>query len=366
MARLVVVGHGGFDTLSEFILVPPATTITFMADAGSELALPVVAIGTPPADAPVVEGQHYRFDYEKVAGVLDHFAQTEPPRREREGMPNISIEQLGAESQRIAKELEAQGKWGGELITKTGKGLLHLCEGDDSKCPSPMLVKAETNHQFLIAMDQAKQDEFQEWVKAGATGDMPAGFPNFEAPGLSGTPDLYYKYVVEGVPEGRWHHDCTGIFGKTVGEGKDIIWLSCSGFVADKEDLKAIGLKKGLPKEMTQATRGPDIQWTPDAAALKRIADLNGQKVKDTPDGASIRIRAGGVLVLVGDDHENNVENYMKSQGDLGDLAEGKLTVKKGGAFSKGTITVDNIPTAKQASVTDAIAKFSDKKVVFS
>ncbi len=174
MARLVVLGHGGFDTLSEFILVPPATTITFMADGGSNLDLPPVAIGTPPADAPMVEGQHWRFDYAAVAGVLDHFAQTEPPRREREGMPNMSIEQMGAESLRIAKELEAAGKWGGEIITKTGKGSLHLCEGDDSKCPSPMLVKAETNHQFLIAMDQTKQDEFKN-LGCGRRHRRPAG-----------------------------------------------------------------------------------------------------------------------------------------------------------------------------------------------
>ncbi len=169
--------------------------------------------------------------------------------------------------------------------------------------------------------------------------------------------------MVEGVPEGRWQHDCTGIFGKTVGEGKDIIWLSCSGFVANKEDLKAIGLKKGLPNEMTQPTEGPDVQWTPDDAALKRIAKLNGEKVKDTPDGGSIRVRAGGTLVLVGDDHENNAETYMRSQGDL---SEGKLTVKKGGAFSKGTITVEKISAGKQALVTDAVGTFSDKKVVFS
>ena len=45
MGRAVVVGHGGFNQESEMILVPPNTSITFLADAGSELGLPFVATG---------------------------------------------------------------------------------------------------------------------------------------------------------------------------------------------------------------------------------------------------------------------------------------------------------------------------------
>jgi hypothetical protein len=84
----------------------------------------------------MAEANHYRFVHAAVAGVLDHFAQTEPQQHEREGPPNISIEKLGAVSLRVAKYLEAVSKWGGEIITKTGGGLLHLCEGDEPKCPS--------------------------------------------------------------------------------------------------------------------------------------------------------------------------------------------------------------------------------------
>jgi hypothetical protein len=364
MARKIVVGHGGFDTTSEMLLVPPDTTITFLADAGSNLALPSVSIlppGQAPGDGVWVEGVHSRFDYAKVANLLDKYLEAEKPRKAYDVVPNMSIEPLGAESVRVARELDEAGKWGGEVVWTTG--VARLCDGNDRTCPSPMLNVADRNHPRLSSMDSEKVEEFKKWVEDGATGALPEGFSDFAAPELTNAPDLYYRYVVDGVPDDAWSHDCTGIFGKAVLGGNDIVWLSCSGFVANQDDLDALGLSEGLPSTVTAATHGPGADWNPADKDLDRIATLNAKKVKDTPDGESTGIRVGGVLVLIGSDHEANEENYVKRQGNF---TEGELTVKKGGAFSKGSVTITGIGSGAQSVVKDAIESFSDKKVAFA
>ena len=110
--------------------------------------------------------------------------------------------------------------------------------------------------------------------------------------------EVYYKYVTEGIEIDKWQHDCKGLLGKDVGGGNDIIWLACSGFEVDQESLTAIGLAEGLPQEMRQDTHGPGADWVPAKDDFDRIAQLNAQKVKDTPNGGKVRVRVGAPIVV--------------------------------------------------------------------
>jgi hypothetical protein len=361
MARVVAVGHGSFDTKSEMILVPKDTTITFLADAGSPLRLPCVSTlpaGEKPADGVWTDGVNCRIEYEKVANLLDNYLEADKPRKFGDVLPNMFVEPLGPESARVARELEAHGKWGGGLMMTAESS--SLCHGDSRRCPTPMLNVAKRNHTRFDELDPEKQNRFKEWVAAGATvGTIPEGMADFAAPELTDVPELYYEYLVEGVPEDRWEHDCDGLLGKDVAGGNDIVWLSCSDFLVDQEALNAIGLPEGLPQEMRQGTHGPGADWVPSNDDFDRIAKLNAQKLNDTPNGGKIRLRVGDPLVVIGDGHEGTVENYLKRKEDV---SEGTITVKKGSAF-KGTLTVEGIPESQRKIVEDALA--SSKNNIF-
>ena len=57
-------------------------------------------------------------------------------------------------------------------------------------------------------------------------------------------------------------------------------------------------------------------------------------------DTAEVAIAAGGVLVLIGEDHDPGPASYADRQGNK---EEGILTFKKGGIFSKGGVDVKGI-----------------------
>ena len=78
-------------------------------------------------------------------------------------------------------------------------------------------------------------------------------------------------------------------------------------------------------------------------------------------DGEVVSILSGGTLTLIGTNHEAHPLSYVRRQGDF---EEGSLKVKKGGAFSKGKITVTGI-SGKQTLVKMMIESFSDKAVEF-
>lgn len=363
MARMVVLGHGGFNTKSEMVLVPKDTTVTFFSDAGSNLLLP--AVSTVPEGTEVdswVEGVNCRFDYERVADVLDQFTQTETPLVAGKVVPNMMLEAAGAETRKIARSLHDAGKWGGEMMINETDGKWWLCYGDETTCPTPKLHVAAKRHDELVAKGDAAVSAFKSWLDKGASGDLPDEIADF-APRLADVPDHMRPYVADGVPDDRWSHDCVGILGKDVGEGYDLVWVACSGFAVSQAELASIGLSEGLPSEITQDTSGPGLQWSPADADLDRIKNMNAQKVKDTPDGKTIKIRVGGLLMLIGDGHEGDAENYVRRQGDS---SQGTITVKKGGAFTKGTVTVDGVPSGQQGLVEKSIGEFSDKNVVFA
>jgi hypothetical protein len=361
VGKVVYIGHGGFGTRSEMVLVPPNTTITFLADAGSRLRLPSVSI--PGAEKPKggigQEGVHWRFDYEKVANLLDNYLEAEKPRKPGDVVPNMVLQPVAPESLQVAQELAKQGKWGGELRWTDGRST--LCDGNPAsgKCPTPMLHVAERNHTRFLQLDQQKQTAFKEWVNAGPTATLPDGMADFAAPELTDVPNLYYKYVVEGIPADRWNHDCGGILGEAK-PGDDIIWVSCAGFAVDQAALERIGLPEGLP---TEITKGTDINyaWAPAQTDVDRIATLNAVKIKDTPKGGTIRVRVftpdgweAADLVVIGNDHDPDIENYLR--GHPQDVSDGTITVvKKGGAF-KGEVTVEGVAGHQQEQVKDALA----------
>jgi hypothetical protein len=111
-----------------------------------------------------------------------------------------------------------------------------------------------------------------------------------------------------------------------------------------------------LPSESAPAPRPPE-------RVRPGREDLSLQKIQDVPDGGSIRIRAGGALVLVGNDHEGDAEDYIRDQPDL---SEGKSTVKKGGAFNKGSFQVEKTSTSNQQAVKEALNGMSKNEVTFS
>ena len=73
-------------------------------------------------------------------------------------------------------------------------------------------------------------------------------------------------------------------------------------------------------------------------------------------------IEAGGLLVLIGDQHDQNALVYvLRQQG----RELGTVLVTKGGAFSKGELQVTGI-TSQKTLVSTALEAISDKKVMFA
>ena len=180
-----------------------------------------------------------------------------------------------------------------------------------------MLNVAKSRYEKLQGMGAEAIEKFSNWATRGGQGSPPEGLADFAIPELTDAPGEFLYYVEDGVPDDAWHHDCGGILGKDVGEGHDLIWLACTGFKVDVNDLLALGLRE-VPAEMKAATAGPDPrEWVPSTDDITRFNKLNDQKIKDTPGDGTIRIRAGGALVLVGNDHEANAENYIGKQTDL-------------------------------------------------
>src|SRR5262249_20549791 len=109
MTRLVILGHGTFSKDSFETLVPANTTLRFFADAGSKIMLP----------AKTVNGE-LLFDYEKVADALSNYTETEEPLGPGGVVYNMILTPVEPDEEQTAKELHAQGKWGGEMMVNGG------------------------------------------------------------------------------------------------------------------------------------------------------------------------------------------------------------------------------------------------------
>ena len=97
--------------------------------------------------------------------------------------------------------------------------------------------------------------------------------------------------------------------------------------------LEALGSRKAIDI----ALKALDSDWQPDDKALTAIETRNAANVKNLPDGDGGDILAGGLLVLIGDGHDDDAVGYVERQDDF---EQGTFQVGKGGAFSAGTLDV--------------------------
>ena len=91
----------------------------------------------------------------------------------------LRIEPLGVESQQVAIDLHAAGKWeADEIYLKPDGGEWKLCEGDPTTCPTPKLNVAESRFNELAAKGSAAQEAFK---KADTNGDGQLSLDEFKA-----------------------------------------------------------------------------------------------------------------------------------------------------------------------------------------
>jgi hypothetical protein len=339
MGRVVFLGHGGFDPTSgsdvAVVLVPPGTSLKFFSDAGQALALPSKGGDT---------------DYNKVVKVWDHFKETEKPVGAKGVTYNYSLAPEDSQSER---DLALSLDWGAEVVTRPeGSKDFYLCTGTAQSCPTPKLNVAADRHSELVAKGDAALGTFKDMLAAGSR-ELPPELADFK-PRLDDVEPDHFQYVADGVPDDRWNHHCNGILTKHA--GNELYWVACTSFVVETPD---------MPTLVTSSSPGPaaaGLNWQPTGDSLKNVRKANAEKVKAADNGGTLPLVAAGTVVLIGAEHAGGPAQWVRNQPDI---EEGQLTVKKGGAFSKGAIEVQGI-SAKQALVTSEIGEFSDKKVTFA
>lgn len=341
MGKVVFLGHGGFDPTSgsdvAVILVPPNTSLKFFSDAGQALLLPSPDGGS---------------DYNKVVKVWDHFKEAEKPVGPKGVTYNF---RLSPETNKEERDLALSLDWDAEVVSlPKGSDKFYLCTGTAGSCPTPKLNVAADRHAELVAKGDAAVKAFQTWVDG--VGSFPAEIADFESRLADVEPD-HFQYVAAGVPDERWNHHCDGILGEYAAD--ELFWVACTSFVRATPGLG------DLPTLVTSDSPGPAanaLNWQPTEDEMKDVRKVNGERVKAADNGGTLPIVAGGTVVLIGGQREGGPAEWIRNQPDT---EEGQLTVKKGGAFSKGGIEVTGI-SAKRALVTSEIGEFSDKKVTFA
>lgn len=121
-------------------------------------------------------------------------------------------------------------------------------------------------------------------------------------------------------------------------------------------------VKDALEARPAIAAAATGSVWQPKDADLDQVTELNRANVKATDDGDDVVVKAGGLLVLIGSGHSADAQAYVVRQNDFED---GRITVTKGGVFSKGKLAVKGI-SAKQDLVETALGEISDKTVSFT
>jgi hypothetical protein len=355
MPRVVVLGHGAFNTTSFEVLVPPETTITFLGDAGSTVSFPTKRVGSK------VEA-----DDEKVAAVLEGYLAREKPLVAKKVVPIMYTSPLSPAEVAKAKYLQIMGKWGAEVLVTDPAELCSV----GPNCPEPVLLKVENAHKALFGddidppdIDQPARDKVVEWVAGGGSGDFPVEAEKVKSKVIE-IPADYRQMMLDGVPPDRWHHTCDGLLKNFAKH--DIVWLACSFFAASEEELKELGLEGGprvedpllgeivypnLPPEMIDTAApsaggglkvgGTELDLEDLMAEEETTLALVIQKWNDTPLGGSIPLRvAPGPpgLFLLGSDYSGSVENYAKRAPGL---ERGTLTLKASPAFKNKLKSVE-------------------------
>jgi hypothetical protein len=246
-------------------------------------------------------------DYARVAPVFNQLKQAEPTLGPTKVTYNYAIYPDDTESER---EAARDADWNGAQLIMLTRGKKYLCQDTEGKCPTPELL--------------TRSDE-------------------------------------DALKPESWMHHCDGILGQYGGGGNDIHWVACTSFMIDVPELPVLD---------TAGKTGPGLaysaSWTPKDSDRREVAELNQKNVKDTKDGQSVAVVVGGGLVLIGNNHDNRVADFVSHQGDM---EQGEIEVTKSSIFTKGkgTLEVRGIAsTANRTAVESALNGFSDKDVVFA
>jgi hypothetical protein len=242
-------------------------------------------------------------DYAKVAPMFKQLKEAQPSLGPTTQTYNwkLSPDVLDAE-----RKAARAADWGGAELIMIESGNMWLCMDTEGKCPTPATLSDRS------AIEDPK----------------------------------------------RFEHQCQGILGEYGGFNNEIHWVACTSFEISTPE---------LPSLVTARATGPGLRenpnWEPDEKALTQARTLNQQNVKATPGGKGVAVAAGGKMVLIGADHDDDHGNYVRRQPDK---EEGTITVTKASPFKKGagTLEVKGI-TAKKDLVEKALNEFSDKDVVF-
>jgi hypothetical protein len=103
--------------------------------------------------------------------------------------------------------------------------------------------------------------------------------------------------------------------------------------------------------------------WVPSSADLNTVAETNQSTVKAAGDGDELDFEVAGFVMLIGAGHDPSWYQWARAESDY---CTGKVTVSKGGVFSKGSFEVTGCPMTKQGVVQSALEAFSDKEVTFA
>ncbi|HWE55919.1 MAG TPA: hypothetical protein VG435_10420 [Acidimicrobiales bacterium] len=257
--------------------------------------------GSPLTLPAVRRGGELDSDYAHVAPAWQQVKQVDDALGFQKVTYNYALYPDDSDEEREAAKAADWGSGAELVMIETGKR--YLCTGTPDTCPTPALLTVDGTDESVLT-------------------------------------------------EARWKHNCTGILGEYGSKGHEIHWVACASFEIDTPE---------LPDEITDSTSGPG-HWKPTEDDLKAIDKLNASNVKETENKGQVTILTNGKLIVIGDGHNPKAVEYLKARSG----AEGGfMTVKKAGAFGKGSVEVKGI-SAHQAFVKGAIGEFSDKKVNFS
>lgn len=248
-----------------------------------------------------------------------------------------------------------------QFYADTGQGLVygsgHLDIWSQLQAPWPALDATNVTYNLtLYSATELWDDELKNDPDFGGHTLLRAGVDGLPDPIMlcSGSPDTCPtdpRQVAAGAV-----HGCDGILGRYSG---DLYWLACTSLSNASNNESGMV----LAGSSTDVVMGEDPDWLPEDADFAAIAEVNRANVKAAGDGDDLDYVIGGFVFLIGDGHDSKHEEYARFQEDI---AEGTVTVNKGGAFSAGSLEIAGVPVSKQGVVEDAVGRFSDKEIVFT
>jgi hypothetical protein len=285
MTTYLVLGHGAYNPVSgpypPEVLVPTDTTLKFFSDAGSALRIPFKYHENNKAK--------WGSDYDKVAPAWRQLQEEAKGKEGESELKDLKVTYnftLYPDNLQEERDQARAADWNGAELILIPSGTRWLCEGTPQTCPTPELLTLPSSDERVLK------------------------------------------------PE-TWLHKCTGILGEYGGKGHVIHWAACSSILVVRPD---------LPPLVTASTAGPGVNvaedWLPDNTAVDQIKQQNTAQIKLLTPARPVGLAAGGGIVLMGEDHRPGPASFVKRQGNM---EEGQIILKKGGAFSKEKIEVKGI-----------------------